>query len=301
MRTRRRVYASGADASAPAKRRRVRTGEERDGPRADHAIQALLLFALFAACLVAVAAAQVALLAGRASGWDALGQALVAVIALGLAYDNFICAVGAKLFPTLTAAMLRGAPESRFCRRAARELEHLRRLNEPRFLMHAVLTPLLGLRTMQLARRAGLERFPAAGDAGSLAAVAAAAAVGLAHHMRVPRIALQHPHPREPASSWMRGVLCCTRGDSSAGSLVIMICPAVCVCLATIAAGARIAAEHPPGSTARAGHLLCSAALVELASNAGPPWVSKITGAAGEVVLMAGFVAADLMLPVGAG
>ena len=298
MRTRRRVYASGADASAPAKRRRTRTGEE----RADHVIQAPLLFALFAACLVAVAAAQAALLlAGRAAGWDAPGQALVAVIALGLAYDNLICAVGARLFPTLTAAMLRGAPESRFCRHAACELEHLRRLNEPRFLMHAVLTPLLGLRTMQLARRAGLERFPAAGDARSLAAVAAAAAVGLAHHMRMPRIALQHPPPREPASSWMRGVLCCTRGDSSVGSLVIMIGPAVCVCLATIAAGARIAAEHPPGSTARAGHLMWAAALVELASNAGPPWVSKISGAAGEVVLMAGFVAADLMLPPGVG
>ena len=56
-----------------------------------------------------------------------------------------------------------------------------------------------------------------------------------------------------------------------------------------------------PGSTARAGHLRWAAALVELASNAGPPWVSKISGAAGEVVLMAGFVAADLMLPPGVG
>ena len=38
------------------------------------------------------------------------------------------------------------------------------------------------------------------------------------------------------------------------------------------------------------------AAVVELLSNAGPPWTMAITGNAGEVILVAGFVAADYHL-----
>ena len=42
-----------------------------------------------------------------------------------------------------------------------------------------------------------------------------------------------------------------------------------------------------------AGRWLWVCALVELLSNAGPPWVTALSGNAGEVVLLAGFVAAE--------
>lgn len=300
MRTRRRIYANAAVATPKntrtghGKSRRVEDIED------EHVVQALWLFSLFAACLVAIAALQIAatcVSSSPPSVASTAGRGLVVLITLCLAYDNFVCGIGAKMFPTLTVAMLRGTPEESFCERAAAELESLRQMNEPRFLMHAVLTPLLGMRPLQLARRAGLDCFPPGEDASCLALFAAVAAVGLVHHLRSPRIQLQHPHPREPESSWMRGVLCCTRGDSSIGSLTIMIGPAIGVCLMTIVVGVCIAdSARAAQLTARAGHVLWVTSAVEIVSNAGPPWISKITGAAGEVVLMAGFVAADLML-----
>jgi hypothetical protein len=95
-------------------------------------------------------------------------------------------------------------------------------------------------------------------------------------------------------------------GDKSPATLAWMILPAVLVCLWTCVVGASMARMYyelrsadlgfnslagPMGDVA--GRWLWVCALVELLSNAGPPWVTALSGNAGEVVLLAGFVAAE--------
>ena len=91
----------------------------------------------------------------------------------------------------------------------------------------------------------------------------------------------------------MRSIVTATLADKSPKTLAWMILPAVLVCLWTLVVGASMART---GETA--GRWLWACALVELLSNAGPPWVMALSGNAGEVVLLAGFIAAERELQV---
>ena len=102
-----------------------------------------------------------------------------------------------------------------------------------------------------------------------------------------------------------------------------MIGPAVLVCLFTLAVGVAMThlsqpsslggvasgeplwwyrwqgdapASHERLSVVRAGRWLWITAMIELLSNAAPPWVMQLSGNAGEVILLAGFVSAESLL-----
>ena len=85
-------------------------------------------------------------------------------------------------------------------------------------------------------------------------------------------------------------IVSATLADKSPRTLAWMIGPAVLVCAWTGAVGASMA--RMPGADV-AGRYLWLCAVVELLSNAGPPWVMALTGNAGEVALLAGFVLAE--------
>ena len=198
------------------------------------------------------------------------------------------------------------------------EVHALHTLSEPRFVLHALLTPLLAAEALLLGRRAGAP-WLAAPDLPLLAYASTGiiGILGLTHHLTVSRdkVSLLMPHTREPHWSWMRGLVACTCADSATpATLVVMLGPAICTCVVAIGVGidavlrCQRRAEMALGSDddvdtrvcIRAGHVLWITAALELLSNAGPPWTAKLTGAVGECILIAGVTYVASILPLDA-
>ena len=253
----------------------------------DEEHRAARCFGIFAICHAALAALQCCYL-------ESVGSMIVVLVAFALVWDNGILAFGRLLFPEAL--------------RRSQDLSRLIRFSQPRFYAHALLTPLLAIQATNLGGRAGVGWLkPGTFAATGVAYLAVCLSIfGTLHHARYPTLMLRHPANEEPQSSWMRSIVCATLADTSRKTLVWMIGPAVLVCVWTVVVGATL--EHhyrelselaasfkffhgPLGDDA--GRWLWICALVELLSNAGPPWVAAITGNLGEVVLLAGFVFAE--------
>ena len=227
-------------------------------------------------------------------GFQSVGSLVVIAVAAALVWDNCLLALGGMLFPDAAKA------HATFSRLAA--------WSQPRFYAHAFLTPLLAVQTTRLGARAGVSWLQEGSMIPTMVFVAALclSVLGTLHHARSPSLVLRESHPKEPRNSWMRSIVSATLADKSPATLAWMILPAVFVCLWTCVVGASMARMYcelrsadlgfkslagPMGDVA--GRWLWVCALVELLSNAGPPWVTALSGNAGEVVLLAGFVAAE--------
>lgn len=246
-------------------------------------MEATLCFALYACCHAVLCVLQIH------GGFQTVGSLVVVAVAAALVWDNGLLALGSIVFPEAAKS------QAAFSRLAA--------WSQPRFYAHAFLTPLLALQTTRLGARAGIAWLQAGGAIPTIVCIVAVclSVLGTMHHARSPSLVLREPHPKEPKSSWMRSIVSATLADKSPKTLMWMILPAVLVCLWTCVVGASMArmygaqrdgtAGGPAGDVA--GRWLWVCALVELLSNAGPPWVMALSGNAGEVVLLAGFVAAE--------
>ena len=251
---------------------------------------ATLCFALYAVCH-----AFLAILQWWYGGFDSYGSVIVIAIAIALVWDNGLLALGSTLFPE--------AANSR-----SRDFAKLVALSQPRFFAHALLTPLLALQATRLGQRAGVTWLATGSTAERAVGLIACclSIFGTMHHARHQSLVLKRPHPKEPKGSWMRSIVSATLAETPPITLAWMIGPAVLVCLWTMCVGISIARVYgelrelaaitthfhgPLGDVA--GRWLWVCALIELLSNAGPPWVMALTGNAGEVVLLAGFVAAE--------
>jgi len=230
-------------------------------------------YSLFAACHALLALVQ------WHHGGD-VGSAIVVAIAIALVWDNGLIALGRTLFPRAAD------PNSRDCAR-------LIAFSQPRFFGHAFLTPLLAVQASRLGSRAGIDWLKQGSVTSSIVLLIAGCLsfLGTLHHLRHPSLVFKRPHALEPKGSWMRSIVSATLAETSPTTLAWMIGPAVLVCLWTFCVGASMAKLH-----IAAGHWLWVSAVVELLSNAGPPWVMALTGNAGEVVLLGGFVAAESVL-----
>lgn len=229
-------------------------------------------FSVYAICHSILAAMQF-----HYGGIHEPGSAIVFLIALALVFDNGIIALGRVLFPD-----------------AASPRSLILPLSQIRFYAHAVLTPLLAVQASSIGRRAGVPWLMGEGFwiwlfFGLLAFF------GTAHHARHAKLVLKQPHPKEPKGSWMRQIVQATLADSSPTTIAFMVGPAVLVCIFTMIVGVSMRSQEAKGAVA-AGDCLWIAALIELLSNAGPPWVMQLTGNAGEVVLLGGFVAAARLI-----
>ena len=203
------------------------------------------------------------------------GSAIVFLIALALVFDNGIIALGRVLFPD-----------------AASPRSLLYPWSQIRFYAHATLTPLLAVQASSIGHRAGVPWLTSQESLQSVWFISGLLSVlGTAHHARHPKLVLKQPHPKEPKGTWMRQIVQATLADSSPMTLALMIGPAVLVCIFTMVVGVAMTSQEADGA-ALAGKCLWVTALCELLSNAGPPWVMQLTGNAGEVVLLSGYVAA---------
>lgn len=236
---------------------------------------AALCFALFACCHVVIAIFQCLY-----GGFGSEGSVIVILIAAALVWDNGLLALGSTLFPNASSSRSASdSSRSTFARLAA--------WSQPRFYAHAFLTPMLLEQTTRLGGRAGIEWLQLGSELNNTSYIAAIALaiMGTVHHAENPQLVLSRPDPREPRNSWMRSIVSATLADKSPTTLAWTIGPAILVCMWTIAVGACMGGA--------AGNWLWVSAIVELLSNAGPPWVMALSGNAGEVVLLAGFVAAE--------
>ena len=228
----------------------------------------------------------------RIVGVSSAGSLIVVLIAVALVWDNGLIGCGRRICNKDASS-------------SSREFRRLAMLSQPRFIAHAVLTPFLAVSALELGERAGVSWVT---TTSVWRVCSGLSLIGLVHHLLHPRLTLRHAHPKEPKGSWMRPVVSMTiasLADDAAATtaaqkgitLALMIGPAVLVCVFTLAIGASIVQlpTATPASLA-AGRWLWICSLIELLSNAGPPWTMAITGNAGEVVLLAGFVAADWLL-----
>ena len=231
------------------------------------------------------------------------GHLFVTLIALALVWDNAVLGLGRRFFP-------KAAIDEK-----SSDFQWLSTLSQPRFIAHALLTPFLAVPAVELGGRAGVAWLTPRIAMNIHTFCHGISLLGVLHHFYEPRLVPRKPHPKEPKGSWMRQIVSVTLATlqdkdisptAKSLTLLLMIGPAVLVCLLTLAIGASIAAIGQQtanvtsvGGAATlllAGRCLWISAVLELLSNGGPPWTMAITGNAGEVILLAGFVAADWLL-----
>ena len=232
-----------------------------------------LLFALYAACHASLALAHVLVNGRRLS--------IVLAIAIALIYDNGLLSLGRTLFPDASSS--------------SAALRALCQASQPRFILHALLTPLLIMQTATLGARAGLRWLlpgTMACNAASVVSVALAL-VGTVHHLMDPELVLRQPSKNEPKDAIIRQIVSVTPARPN---LLLLAGPAVLVVLWTIVVGACVAYTAAVPGVRAAGHWLWATSVLELLSNAGPPWTMQLTGNAGEVVLVVGFVVAQWLI-----
>ena len=220
---------------------------------------ATTVFTVFAMCHVVLLALQLLLLNDRGSS---AGATIVAFIAGALVWDNGLIAWGGLTFPN---AVVVSSPDYRW----------LATLSQPRFVAHALLTPLLAVQAAELGARTGIHWVRTAWLVFSPLSL-----VGLLHHLHDPQLTLKRPHPKEPKGSWMRQLTVFTLGtlgekkpppSAQRLALALLIGPAVLVCLFTLFVGVSMA-RLDDGPSRTAGHWLWVCSLMELLSNGGPPW-----------------------------
>mmetsp|Transcript_127284 Transcript_127284/g.283823 ORF Transcript_127284/g.283823 Transcript_127284/m.283823 type:complete len:275 (+) Transcript_127284:53-877(+) len=235
-------------------------------------------FLAYAVCHACIADCQI-LLAIQAENVSP-GTVFVVLIALALVWDNGLLVLGRRIYSKPYRA---------------EDYRMLAFLSQPRFICHALLTPFLAVQAAYLGSRGGVTWLTPAAIWAVWIVCSLFSLAGTAHHYFDPHLTLRRPHPKEPKGSWMRSITSMTLAslsDESASkgmTMALLIGPAVLVCIFTIVVGASM------GGTAvslRAGRWLWVTSVIELLSNAGPPWTMQITGNAGEVILLLGYLMA---------
>eukprot|EP00808_Paulinella_micropora_P014721 g15295.t1 len=224
------------------------------------------------------------------------GLVVLVVTALALVYDNALLACGRLLFGHALYDP------------AAAEL--FKAVSQPRFVLHAAVTPFLLVSTTEIAtwRRAGSEPAHHHGLWFACLAVSAGiSALSLVHHFQQPYLVLCQgsEHPKAPAGSLDKHILHCSpavlrRNPDPRSRLVAtlyMALPAVFTCLFSASAGLFMTfARNTNHCQKIAGRWLVAGSLSGIFFNAGPPWISKFTGNLGEVLLLASYLLAWLKL-----
>lgn len=228
------------------------------------------------------------------------GKTLVAAIAVALVWDNAVVGLGESL-----------TPHFRVCESKEEayqsELHRLQYLSFPRFLAHASLTPLLGITTAILGQEAMGEDIitPYMVNVAAVASVVISL-LSVLHLLEHPELVLKRPHSKAPPTAWTNSLVVMTLRETQEEedlcrrrlAFVCMILPAVIVVIWTIIMGIFMI-RHGDGHHERcveAGQWLLVTAVIELFSNAGPPWTMAMTGNLGEVVFLLGFVRVSYLL-----
>ena len=215
------------------------------------------------------------------------GYTVLIVVSAALFWDNAIIGSGSALFGDAASN--------------PKTMRLLVLVSQPRFLFHAGCTPLLSITFQEIGTRSGVGWLQ--GDLARRSTVGVAAAVAaasLVHHLLHPRLVLKQPHRNAPPSALCRDLTSMTIAELSepevpkgrkVAAALFMILPAVLTCIWAIVVGVACACVGEQRAI-QAGTAIWVTALLELLSNAGPPWTMVFTGNAGEVVLLGGCVAA---------
>mmetsp|Transcript_25619 Transcript_25619/g.52159 ORF Transcript_25619/g.52159 Transcript_25619/m.52159 type:complete len:268 (+) Transcript_25619:229-1032(+) len=237
-----------------------------------------LVFLIFAACHVFLFVLN--LILNGASTF--IGTWLVSATAMGLVWDNAILGAGRWLCPRAESDKT--------------ERELLSTLSQPRFILHAFLTPLLAVETAELGQRAGVSWIGNGTVITAFIVSGVVSAYGTWHHFMHPALEIKKPVPKQPVDAWAGHVLSMTTaGGRDAATLGLKIGPAVCLVIWTLIVGVSMMGSTQP-TVARAGSWLKWTSVLELLSNGGPPWTMMFSGNCGEIFFLLGFIVAEWSL-----